>query len=224
MVPARASSSRKPKPPKRFADEALAVVIRRPRGKAASASGKRTTKANAVRKARRITAPTSRKKKNAAAAAEDDDDQCADEPDQDTLAEDEAEELAALLADEEPGQRKRRNRVAPQRAAEAWEEGDPEFVGDPVPSDEARAAFPERYMPVAAAAAKRYVRCRAPMHIIYSTPEYVHLPYVFAWKSCAECCCAGRARRRRRRRSRRGAITVQPRWKRSCTASVMMST
>ncbi|XP_047043493.1 DNA (cytosine-5)-methyltransferase 1-like [Lolium rigidum] len=135
-APVRASSSRKPKPPKRFADEALAVVIRRPRGKAASSSGKKPTKANAVRK--------------------DDDDQCADEPDQDALAEDEAEELAALLAeaapDEEPAQqRKRRNRVAPPRAAEAWEEGDPEFVGDPVPSDEARGAFPERYMPVAAA-------------------------------------------------------------------------
>ncbi|KAK1605857.1 hypothetical protein QYE76_029530 [Lolium multiflorum] len=153
-APLRASSSRKPKPPKRFADEALAVVTRRPRSKAASASGKKTAKANAVRKARRTTASTSRKKKNAA-AAEEDDDQCADEPDQDVLAEDEAEELAALLADEEPAQHKRRNRVAPQRAAEAWEEGDPEFVGDPVPSDEARAAFPERYMPVAAAAAKR---------------------------------------------------------------------
>jgi hypothetical protein len=210
-APARASSSRKPKPPKRFADEALAVVSRRPRGKAASASGKKPTKAKAVRKARRTTAPTRRKKKNAA-AAEDDDDQCADEPDLDTLAEDEAEELAALLAeaapDEEPAQqRKRRNRVAPPRAGKAWEEGDPEFVGDPVPSDEARATFPKRYQPVAA---KRYVRCRALISIIQ--------------KSCAECCCAGRARRRRRRRSRRGAITVQPRWKRSCTASVMMST
>ncbi|KAM0917708.1 hypothetical protein ACQ4PT_009169 [Festuca glaucescens] len=153
-APARASSSRKPKPPKMFADKVLAVASKRPRSKAASASGKKPTKANAVRKARRTTAPTSRKKKNAA-AAEDDDDQCADEPDQDALAEDEAEELAALLAegapDEEPAQHKRRNRVA----AKAWEEGDPEFVGDPVPSEEARATFPKRYQPVAAAAPKR---------------------------------------------------------------------
>jgi hypothetical protein len=151
---ARAPSLRKPNIPKRLVDEALAVVRKRPRGK------KQPAKAPAVRKARKTVAPTgarSKKKKNTAA---EDDDECTEDPDLDALADDEAEELAALLGDDDEDEPQDTARKT-VRATKAVEDGDPEFVfvGDPIPDDEARAEFPKRYQRTAAPA-KKTKRCR----------------------------------------------------------------
>ncbi|XP_047096148.1 DNA (cytosine-5)-methyltransferase 1-like [Lolium rigidum] len=142
-APARASSTRDRKSPKRFADEPLAVITKRPRGGyGASASGKKkkATKRKAANTAKKTRATTTRRKKDALA------DECADEPDLDALADDEADELAALEEDAGAG-REATRRVAKRPAAKAkkWEEGDPEFVGAQVPADVARAKWPKRY-------------------------------------------------------------------------------
>uniref|UniRef100_A0ACD6AC54 Uncharacterized protein n=1 Tax=Avena sativa TaxID=4498 RepID=A0ACD6AC54_AVESA len=137
----RASSSRKRNPPKRFADEPLAVATKRPRRKVPSGSGIKSNANVAKRTARaprRIGQPSE----------EEPDDECAAEPDQDALADAEAQEIAADDGDHPAHARTRR--VAAAKAITTREEGDPEFVGDPVPADEARATWPKRYQRVRA--------------------------------------------------------------------------
>ncbi|KAK1605224.1 hypothetical protein QYE76_028897 [Lolium multiflorum] len=148
-APTRASSTRHRKSPKRFADEPLAVITKRPRGgNLASASGKKkkATKRKAANTAKKTRATTTRRKNDASAAEEHD--ECADEPDLDALADDEADELAALEEDAGAGRACAATRRVPRKpAAKArkWEEGDPEFVGAQVPADVARAKWPMRY-------------------------------------------------------------------------------
>jgi hypothetical protein len=103
---------------------------------------KKAIKPNAGKKTR---STTTRRKKDASAAESD---ECADEPDLDALADDEADELAALEEDAGAGRAATR-RVAKRPASKArkWEEGDPEFVGAQVPADVARAKWPKRYQP-----------------------------------------------------------------------------
>ncbi|KAM0847948.1 hypothetical protein ACQ4PT_054711 [Festuca glaucescens] len=130
-------------PTRRRTEEKEDVVTERPRGNkpaSASASGmKKPTRPKAANKAEK----TRRKTENPPA---EEGNECAEEPDQDALAEAEAEELAALEGEGEHGadaDARRRTRVAAK--AREWEKGDPEFVGAQVPADVARAIWPKRY-------------------------------------------------------------------------------
>ncbi|KAM0847947.1 hypothetical protein ACQ4PT_054711 [Festuca glaucescens] len=114
-------------PTRRRTEEKEDVVTERPRGNkpaSASASGmKKPTRPKAANKAEK----TRRKTENPPA---EEGNECAEEPDQDALAEAEAEELAALEGEGEHGadaDARRRTRVAAK--AREWEKGDPEFVG-----------------------------------------------------------------------------------------------
>jgi hypothetical protein len=90
---------------------------------------------------------------DAGGAIDDDDDVCASEPDEEQMRLDEEEEEAAALDAEELanaqklGAKKRRAAARPsttQEQADASESED-HFVGDPMPDDEARRRWPERY-------------------------------------------------------------------------------
>ncbi|KAM0870121.1 hypothetical protein ACQ4PT_040230 [Festuca glaucescens] len=90
---------------------------------------------------------------DAGGAIDDDDDVCASEPDEEQLRlEEEEEEAAALEAEEQAkaetlGARKRRAAARPSATQEQADpsESEDHFVGDPMPDDEARRRWPERY-------------------------------------------------------------------------------
>ncbi|KAM0900447.1 hypothetical protein ACQ4PT_020633 [Festuca glaucescens] len=88
---------------------------------------------------------------DAGGAIDDDDDVCASEPDEEQLRlEEEEEEAAALEAEEQAnaqtlGARKRRAAARPSATQEQADASEDHFVGDPMPDDEARRRWPERY-------------------------------------------------------------------------------
>jgi hypothetical protein len=90
----------------------------------------------------------------AAAAIEDDEDMCASEPDAEEMRREEEEEEAAALEAEEQANAatlgaRRKRRVATRLMSKQKKEEDAQdhFVGDPIPDDEARRRWPERYKP-----------------------------------------------------------------------------
>ncbi|XP_047092441.1 DNA (cytosine-5)-methyltransferase CMT1-like [Lolium rigidum] len=89
---------------------------------------------------------------DAGGTIDDDDDVCASEPDEEQMRlDEEEEEAAALEADEQAnaqkliGAKKRRAAVRPSTTQEQADASEDHFVGDPMPDDEARRRWPERY-------------------------------------------------------------------------------
>uniref|UniRef100_A0A453Q0P4 BAH domain-containing protein n=3 Tax=Aegilops tauschii subsp. strangulata TaxID=200361 RepID=A0A453Q0P4_AEGTS len=140
-APARSSSRKRSASAKAAAPEE-ATVTKRPRK--GTTSGKK--KPAGKKKQQKATKAPREKKAKAEERPAPEDEVCAEEPDEEELALGEEDESSA--SGEQEGQAAAKRRVAqPSKKARNVAAGDkePEFLGEPVPADEARAKWPQRY-------------------------------------------------------------------------------
>ncbi|KAF7081251.1 hypothetical protein CFC21_085217 [Triticum aestivum] len=145
-APARSSSRKRSASAKAAPEEA--TVTKRPRKGTTSGKKKPAPKAAGKKKQQKATkAP--REKKEKAAEERPEDEVCAEEPDEEELALGEEDEPSASGEQQprEEGQAAKRRVAQPSKKARNVAAGDkePEFLGEPVPADEARAKWPQRY-------------------------------------------------------------------------------